>query len=402
MRNLHATSGTERLAFKVANIQDDTFYRYDNSLPPENLALPVRRNYQRHIFPGLNLFLNGFQQQFSLLMGVADLPWMNVTPETGVLTQRDNLLQFAREETATIAVQHLQTTNQGLRATVRVDNLSGHNLPSGVGFRRLFIELSVLDGDANVLWSSGRTDRLGQLLGADGTPLPSEHYPSTEYEPHHQVITSPDDVQIYEEVVTDDTGVITTGFLNRWYDKKDNRIPPRGFRWDSMYVQEPYDVAPKGEALQDPQYTRSNPATPLDGEDEITYEIALPPALQKRATAVRARLISQSIPPYFLSQIFAELAIAKRDPALVASDNQLIVDGSFLHYLASRFDTAALDADGEAYLAEWKLEVAADQQSVHSGDNDDGCAVVAPGDRASGWPLLLPAMLLLALRRRCP
>ena len=400
MRNLHATSGTDRLAFKVANIQDDTFYRYDNSLPPENLALPVRRDYQRHIFPGLNVFLNAFQQQFSLLMGVADLPWMNVTPETGVLTQRDSLLEFAREDTATITVQRLQTTSEGLRAAVRVDNLTGHNLPSGVGFRRLFIELSVLDAKDNVLWSSGRTDRLGQLLGADGTPLPSEHYPASEYEPHHQVIQSPDDVQIYEEVVTDDRGVITTGFLNRWYDKKDNRIPPRGFRWDSMYVQAPYDVAPKGEALQDPQYTRPNPATPLDGEDEITYDIALPPALRKRATAVRARLISQSIPPYFLSQIFAELAIAKADPALVASDNQLIVDGSFLHYLASRFDTAAVNADGEAYLADWKLEVATDQQSVHTADSD-GCAVVAPSDHATGWTLLLPALALLALRRRC-
>jgi MYXO-CTERM domain-containing protein len=207
-------------------------------------------------------------------------------------------------------------------------------------------------------------------------------------------------VQIYEEVVTDELGVITTGFLNRWYDKKDNRIPPRGFRWDSMYVQAPYDVAPKGEALQDPQYTRPNPATPLDGEDEITYDIALPPALRKRATAVRARLISQSIPPYFLSQIFAELAIAKADPALVASDNQLIVDGSFLITWRVGSTPPQVNADGEAYLADWKLEVAADQQSVHTADSN-GCAVVAPSDHATSWPLLLPALALLALRRRC-
>jgi MYXO-CTERM domain-containing protein len=168
-----------------------------------------------------------------------------------------------------------------------------------------------------------------------------------------------------------------------------------------MYVQAPYDTAPKGEALEDPQYTRPDPATPLDGEDEITYDVALPSALRKQATAVRARLISQSIPPYFLSQIFAELAIAKADPALVASDNQLIVDGSFLHYVASRFDTSAVNADGEAYLEDWKLEVAADQQSLHTPD-DDGCAVVAPADGATAWLLLLPAAALLVLRRRGP
>ena len=84
----------------------------------------------------------------------------------------------------------------------------------------------------------------------------------------------------------------------------------------------------------------------------------------------------------------------------MASDNQLIVDGSFLHYLASRFDTSAVNADGEAYLEDWKLEVAADQQSVHASPMSDGCAVVAPADRATGWLLLLPAAALLLLRRR--
>jgi hypothetical protein len=158
-------------------------------------------------------------------------------------------------------------------------------------------------------------------------------------------------------------------------------------------------VAPKGEALEDPQYTRPDPETPLDGEDEITYEVALPSALRKQATAVRARLISQSVPPYFLSQIFAELAIAKADPQLVATDNQLIVDGSFLHYLASRFDASAVNADGEAYLEDWKLEIAADQQSLQASDSDS-CAVVAPADGATGWLLLLPAAALLLLRRR--
>ena len=42
MQNLQATSGKEHLAFKVANIQDDSFFRYDNSLPPEYLAEPDR------------------------------------------------------------------------------------------------------------------------------------------------------------------------------------------------------------------------------------------------------------------------------------------------------------------------------------------------------------------------
>ena len=326
----------------------------------------MRGDYRRHAFPGLNLFVNGLQQQFPLLLGHADLDWMNITPEMGVLTQRDTLLDFAREQTAAIEIEHVESTGEGLRAVVRVDNLAGHDLPSGVGFRRLFIEFSVLDRDGHALWTSGRTDGLGQLLGADGAPLASEHYPSAEFEPHHQLIRSEDDVQIYEEVVADELGVVTTGFLHRWFDRKDNRIPPRGFRWDSIYVEPPYDVAPKGEALLDPDYVRDDPSTPLEGSDVITYEVPLTPETRKRATSVRARLISQSTPPYFLSQIFAELAIARKDPTLVATERQLVVDGSLLHYLASRFRTSALDASGEPYLQDWKLEVAADARSIRS------------------------------------
>jgi len=291
---------------------------------------------------------------------------MNIQPEMSVLTQRDTLLDFAREQTASIEIEGVQSTDEGLRAVVRVENLAGHDLPSGVGFRRLFIEFSVLDRDGNALWTSGRTDGLGQLLGANGKPLDSEHYPSAEFEPHHQLIRSEDDVQIYEEVVADESGVVTTGFLHRWFDRKDNRIPPRGFRWDSIYVEPPYDVAPKGEALSDPDYVRDDPTTPLDGSDEIAYEVALTPAMRKEATAVRARLISQSTPPYFLSQIFAELAITKKDPTLVATERQLVVDGSLLHYLASRFRTSAVDANGEPYLQDWKLEVAADARPIRS------------------------------------
>jgi hypothetical protein len=364
MQNTLEASGHERLAFKVANIEDDSFYRYDNSRAPEFLALPVRKDYRRHAFPGLNLFVNAFQQQFPLILGHADFDWMNITPAMSVLAQRDTLLEFAREKTAQIKIKRIERTKDGLRAVVRVENRTGHNLPSGVGFRRLFIEFSVVDGDGNAVWTSGQTDSLGQLLGADGHPLRSEHYPATEYQPHHQLIRSQDDVQIYEEVAADENGVITTGFLDRWYDRKDNRIPPRGYRWDSIYASAPYDVAPKGEALADPDYVPAEPTMPLDGYDEIIYEVSLPPAIRERATGARARLISQSIPPYFLSQIFAQLAIAKQDPTLVDTERQLIVDGSLLHYVTSRFDTSAVDAQGEPYLQDWKLEVGSDARSL--------------------------------------
>jgi len=169
VRSQRSPAGPPGLAFKVANIQDDSFFRYDNSRPPEYLALPVRDDYRRHAFPGRNLFVNAFQQQFPLLLGHADFDWMNIQPEMSVLTQRDTLLEFAREQTASVEIEDVQSTSGGLRAVVRVDNLAGHNLPSGVRFRRLFIEFSVLDHDGNALWTSGRQQRLRHVCRLGGS-----------------------------------------------------------------------------------------------------------------------------------------------------------------------------------------------------------------------------------------
>ena len=49
-----------------------------------------------------------------------------------------------------------------------IDNLVGHRFPSGVGFRRAFLELAVLDGAGEVLWASGRTDGAGVLVDEQG------------------------------------------------------------------------------------------------------------------------------------------------------------------------------------------------------------------------------------------
>lgn len=363
MQNMHEAHGRKPLQFKVANIQDDSFPRYANSPPESQLDLPVRKDYRRHAFPGLNLFLNGFIQQFPLLLGYADFDWMNQHIEMSVLTQRDTLLEFAREKTARVALERVERTSEGLRAEVEVTNLSGHNLPSGVGFRRLFLEVSVIDKRGRVLWMSGRTNRLGQLVDDTGIAFPSENFPTRQYEPHYQVIQSENEVQIYEEIAVDKSadpeGIVTVGFLHRWEVKKDNRILPRGFRWDSQYVEPPYDVTPVGQALSDADYERQE--GPLPGVDHITYELSLSPAALRDAQAVRVRLLSQSVPPYFLSQVFTELKEAKKDPDLVKTQNQLIVDGTFLHYLASRFDTSARDRDGEPYLEDWKLEIASDE-----------------------------------------
>jgi hypothetical protein len=63
-----------------------------------------------------------------------------------------------------------------LEAEVTVANLTGHRFPTGVGFRRAFIELLVFDvatGQERLVWASGRTNRLGVLVDG-GARAPSD------------------------------------------------------------------------------------------------------------------------------------------------------------------------------------------------------------------------------------
>ncbi len=405
MQNMHKDSNEDPLAFKVANIQDDSFYRYTNSLPPAALDLPVRTDYRRHDFSGHNVFINAFTAQFPLLLGYNDSDWMNQNVQMSVMSHRDTLIEFAREQAAQIAIEQLEATEDGLRAVVQVTNLAAHLQPSGVGFRRLFIEFSVLDDAGQTLWMSGRTNSVGQLVDGSGAVLPTENYPTTEYEPHYQVIQTQDQIQVYEEVAFDEFDTVTTGFLHRWRIAKDNRLLPRGFLWDSPYTQAPYDVAPVGLALDDPDYNPPDPEATIAGVDHIAYEVELPAGLHGADLEVRARLLSQSAPPYFLSQIFTELAEAMEDPEKVASLNQLIVDGSFLHYLVSRFDTSAEDAESEAYLKDWKFEVTRDEKSFRPGPPvvaHNSCAIATeagPGAAGAMMILWIPAAVVWWGRR---
>lgn len=150
-----------------------------------------------------------------------------------LITGRDAMLYMAQHETASVSISHLETTAADtLRAVVTVTNKAGHYLPSGVGFRRVFLEFLVLDAQDNVLWASGRTNALGAILdGISNQVLASEQpvkFPQA-LQPHYAIIDSGDKVQIYEERITDAAGNLTTSFVRRETTVKDNRLRPIGF-----------------------------------------------------------------------------------------------------------------------------------------------------------------------------
>lgn len=73
---------------------------------------------------------------------------------------------------------------------------------------------------------------------ADGRPLPTEFFgrdPTTDrqqHQGHHEVITSPDQVQVNETLLRDAKGNFTTSFVRGCETVKDNRLLPRGWKAD--------------------------------------------------------------------------------------------------------------------------------------------------------------------------
>jgi hypothetical protein len=333
---------------RIANIESDALAPTTHRLPDADITLTPREHYARHALHGLNLFLNEMFQQFPLLLGVRQIDYMGATTtQPALITAAESMQRMAEQETADIAISALKVNaDKGtVKATVQVVNKTGHYLPSGVGFRRLFIEFTVTDSDGALLWASGRSNDLGVILdGVSDTPLTTEQgVRQTAFQPHYQVITRGDQVQIYQELIKDSDGFLTTSFLRRVHPVKDNRLRAKGFD-PKMFLDNPSPFIQilgelEGEAAKDPHYF--DPA--LTGSDEIVYRIALPAGQARRVAQVRAVLYSQSIPASYLQQRFHDAGVgpAQRDQI------------RRFYYLTSH-----LNAGTGSRIEGWKLAVA--------------------------------------------
>ena len=342
----------EKLSFEIANIESSDTAPTTNRLPDEEITLTERDTFARHSLHGLNVFLNEMFQQFPLILGFRQIDaQLGTFSVPGLITGQNSMVEMARKETAEIDIKTLEITPGGeLRAVVKVTNLTGHYLPTGVGFRRMFIEFLARDAEGNVLWASGRTNGLGVLVKGDTDEiLPSEEQQinTDTFQPHYQRITKDDQVQIYEEVYEDSDGNVTTSFLRRVHEVKDDRIRPKGF--DPAFFESP-SFSPyiqalaelHGEERFDPHYT--DPA--LTGSDVVEYLIPLDSDTLDLVQDVQATLYYQTIPPAYLEERFAD---AGAGPA----ENDEI---KRLYYITSHMNVnESAEGEGGAAIRDWKL-----------------------------------------------
>ncbi|MBV9762419.1 MAG: hypothetical protein JO340_17795 [Acidobacteriaceae bacterium] len=315
--NLQNKLNVSPLPTKIAVVEDEDYPGTTHRLPLDKIKTTFRSTgFRRHDLLGANgfllqMFLGNMAtapdgNNYNDILGVRQSDYMSGLT-TDLPNAIENLVEQAQQNTATASVNVVKAAGQQLVADVTVQNLTGHRFPSGVGFRRVFIQVQVTDTSGKVVWSSGGTNSKGEIVGPDGNVLPTEYFNvgrdgKQQYQPHfdqQHPITQQTQVQIYEELLQDADGKITTSFLRRDTDLKDNRLLPIGWRENApipeFYLHATYPV---GGARQDPVYKNGQ------GQSVVRYAIQLPGGTDAATARVNATVYYQSIPPYFLRQRF--------------------------------------------------------------------------------------------------
>jgi len=172
---------------------------------------------------------------------------------------------------------------------VKLINLVGHKFPSGYPSRRAFIELVVLDAAGDTLFQSGRYDGAYEVVGHDA-----------EWEPHHDVIRSPDQAQIYEMVLADVNGDKTTVLERAKESLKDNRLVPLGFSTTHLS----YDTTLiAGVPGSDVDFNHDGVGVEGSGSDITHYHV--PMNNYDGLITIHARVWYQSAPPRWMEEMFA-------------------------------------------------------------------------------------------------
>jgi hypothetical protein len=243
-----------------------------SSVPPN---VKVRDKFFQHTFFSGNALLQDILQTNAETLGVTSDQLKEQAEK------REGYLRSAAE----LKVVKSSLQDGTLEVRLKVVNRTGHKLPSGIPIRRVYIHFTVTDEKGSTVFESGRTNRDRSIPGVDAD---GDEYA---FEPHHDVITKPDQVQVYESIMGDTESGVTYTLLRAKSYLKDNRLLPAGFRKTDV----PPEIRPTAEPLRDENFEA--------GGDEITYRIA---GLKGKKFHVRADLDDQSTSYQFIRDLFRD------------------------------------------------------------------------------------------------
>ena len=222
----------------------------------------LRERLARHVFLGGNAhmlrLLNRFRNELGVTAPAAELE----------ATARATVRQL-QEDTATLRVGAAQLQADRLAFDVQVTNLTGHKFPTGYPSRRTWLHVTVRDARGAVAFESGAISDAASIRGNDNDG------DAAKYELHYDEISSADQVQIYETILGDRAGAVTTGLMSATQYLKDNRLLPRGFDKATALP----EIGVFGAARNDPDFAgagdRVRYRVPVSGAGPYRVEVEL-------------------------------------------------------------------------------------------------------------------------------
>jgi hypothetical protein len=213
------------------------------------LGVP-RPGFRKHTFVGANFLILNLLNQHRDDLSVTAMP-------VELTAQAERTVDFLQSQAARVTIRNLDTSNGRLNAEVFVENLTGHKLPTAFPSRRAWLHFQVLDRNGRTVFESGKLNPDGSIEGNDNDADPMR------FEPHYREITSSNEVQIYEPILGDQSGRVTTGLADGVGYLKDNRLLPSGFEKRTADK----DIAVVGGAADDPNF--------IAGADLLRYSVSL-------------------------------------------------------------------------------------------------------------------------------
>jgi hypothetical protein len=203
------------------------------------LGVP-RTGMRRHTFVAGNFFMLRMLNEYRSDLSVAALP-------SEMTSAVEKTIAFLQSESARVSVRSVDVASNKLKFDVFVQNLTGHKLPTAYPSRRAWLHVLVRDRNDRKVFESGALNADGSIQGNDNDA------DAARFEPHYREITSSEQVEIYEPILGDESGRVTTGLLTAVRYLKDNRLLPTGFHKETAEK----DIAVVGEAAEDPNFTDS-------------------------------------------------------------------------------------------------------------------------------------------------
>ncbi len=222
-----------------------------------------------------------------------------------------------QNKTLLLDLQLLERNPDTAKFALKLTNLAGHKFPSGYPARRAFIQFVVETESGDTVFISGKMDDEYEVVGQNPT-----------YEPHYQVISSEDEVQIYEMVLGDVNGDVTTVLVRAKTPLKDNRLPPLGFSTSHPA----YDTTLIAGIGNDTDFNHEN-GVEGSGSDMVYFHVPMSGELS--LLKVTANVYYQPTPPKWMKEMFGEttpeietfrsmFAAADRMPVLVKSSALMV------------------------------------------------------------------------------